>query len=67
MVASWAARRPPLRRLGLEYQRLPDMDPFPNAFREELLLLWQRRPMLSVTRGGNDDELPSYADEASAD
>jgi hypothetical protein len=43
------------------------MDPFPNAFREELLLLWQRRPMLSVTRGGNDDELPSYADEASAD
>ena len=63
----WAARHPPLRRLGLEYWELPEDAPFHDAFLEELLLLWKRRPMLSVVHEcTGHDELPNFADEALA-
>ena len=63
---SWAELHPPLLRLGLEYDQPEEEAPFPNAFLEQLLHLWERRPTLSVAHMGMYHK-PSFEEEASAD
>lgn len=75
----WVAQHPPLRRLGLETKpSLSELEsllappPHPDLL-NEVLILWRRRPTLSVFQTGNRgllgqrDALPSFAETASAD
>lgn len=65
----WAARHPPLRRLGLELVE-PQASPVPSDFLNEVLILWQRRPALLVILTANEgqrNERPPFAEAASAD
>ena len=62
----WAARHPPLRRLGLEFEEYTDEAPFPYALLHKILCLLQQRPSLAVACTGRSG-LPSFAEAASAD